>query len=62
MPLSVILLVLNSVKSIAIVPVVSLIPVPYVKWVRVLAAVVNRLLLPSVTLSVSMSLCVTDNV
>ena len=52
----------NSVKSIAKSAVVSLIPVPYVKWVRVLAAVVNRLLLPSVTLSVTQSDINTDNV
>ena len=43
----------NSVKSTATVPPVSFIPVPYVKWVLVLAAVVKRFVDPSVTLSVS---------
>ena len=52
----------NSVKSSAKSAVVSLIPVPYVKCVLVLAAVVKRLVEPSVTLSVLISACVTDRV
>ena len=38
------------------------IPVPYVKCVLVLAAVVKRFVDPSVTVSVLTSACVTDNV